>query len=362
MVLGSQSESLHPEQRSGVTVPQSMSPTSTSEDLVAAVFGLLVVAAVYFDGRAHVLDLADSFFTPWHAALYGGLLLLIAWLAVISRRAATRYGHHRLGVIPAGYGLAISGAALFAVGGVVDMIWHQIFGVEFGIDALLSPAHLVLFVGGVLLLSGPIRAFRLRTIPLSLLTRLPPTLAVLGITAIAAFSLSFLSGFVTDSATFAVLRAPEGTDAHIMSESIAATGLASYVITSLVVVVPLSYLIRVRLAALGTAILLVTSVALLASVLMNFQEMGTVIAALVAGALVDVVLRALRRLDASLRAQELVLATLLPLLLWSGQILVTDMEQGVLWSVEMVTGAVILSALASLATVFSLGPVSASHS
>ena len=357
MISSEQTKAERSGQRSSADVRRNTITSSGTEDLVAALFGILIVVALYLDGRAHVLGLPDSFFTPWHAFLYGGLLLFIAWLAVISRRAATRHRLARVAVIPAGYGYAVVGAGLFTVGGVSDLIWHQIFGVEFGLDALLSPTHLLLFVGGALMLTGPVRAFHGPAVRLTMVTRVSATLAVLGITAIAAFALSFLSGFITDSATFAVGRAPSGTEAHILAESLAEAGLGSYVITTLVLVIPLVYLERLRLATVGTTSLLVTSVALLATTLENFQNTGIVIAAFGAAALTDVALLALRRVHVSLRAQELALAALLPLLLWSGQLLVTNMTQGVLWSLEMVTGVVIVSALAAFATVFVLGPV-----
>lgn len=330
--------------------------SSVAEDLVAAALGLLIVTALYFDGRAHVLELPDSFFTPWHAFLYGGLLLLSGWLGVISRRAAMRQRSERPLVIPAGYGYAVVGAVLFAVGGIADMIWHQIFGIENGIDALLSPTHLLLFVTGALLLSGPIRAFHRRGAPASKLQRVPPTMALLGITAIAAFALIFLSGFITEAPTFAVGQAPEGTDADIMADGVAQEGLASYLITSLLLVVPLTYLIRSRLILPGIATVLVTWLALLANVVEDFQIADAVIAALIAAALTDILLLALQRLGCSPRGQELVVAAVLPLLLWSAQLLAMNLAKEVLWSVEMVAGVVLLSGLISFATVFVLRP------
>lgn len=47
--------------------------------------------------------------------------------------------------------------SVFGLGGVLDLLWHTAFGVEQGIDALLSPSHLTLFVGGMLLLTAPVR-------------------------------------------------------------------------------------------------------------------------------------------------------------------------------------------------------------
>ena len=340
--------------RSG-PAPGHAAVTLVAEDLVTSVLGLLIVTAVYLDGRAHVLGLPDSFFTPWHAFLYGGLLLLVGWLAVLGRRVAARQRVARLAVVPAGYGHAVAGAAVFGVGGISDMVWHQLFGVEFGIDALLSPTHLALFAGGALLFSGPIRASRLRASPSSRLMGLPATLAVTAITAVAAFALSYLSGFLADQATIAVSHAPEGTTEHIAGEAIASAGLASYLVTSLVIAVPLALLIRFGQAVPGTVTFLVTSLALLASVLADFPNPGVIIAAVAAGAVADLALVGLGGLGASMRVRELVMAPLLPLLLWPAQLVAVAAAEPVLWSPEMVTGVVIVSAGVSFAAVFVLG-------
>lgn len=197
----------------------------------------------------------------------------------------------RLAIIPAGYGQAVAGAAVFAAGGVGDMVWHQLFGVEFGIDALLSPTHLALFAGGALLFSGPIRAARLRRGASSPWTGLPAVLSGTAIAAVAAFALSYLSGFLADQATVALSHAPEGTAEHITSEAMASAGLASYLVTSRVMVTPLASLIRHGLALPGAATFLVVSLAVLASVVLaDFPNPGVILAAAVAGVLADVAL------------------------------------------------------------------------
>ena len=43
-------------------------------------------------------------------------------------------------------------------GAIGDMFWHIVFGIEVSIDALLSPTHLLLLIGALLILSGPLRA------------------------------------------------------------------------------------------------------------------------------------------------------------------------------------------------------------
>src|SRR3712207_6778724 len=59
---------------------------------------------------------------------------------------------------PAGYGLSFGGGVVFLAGGLLDMLWHLLFGIEANIEALLSPAHLLLALGATLLISGPLRA------------------------------------------------------------------------------------------------------------------------------------------------------------------------------------------------------------
>jgi hypothetical protein len=60
--------------------------------------------------------------------------------------------------VPTGYELSLLGAGIFLVGGVADMAWHIVFGIEANVDALFSPTHLILAVGGVLMASGPLRS------------------------------------------------------------------------------------------------------------------------------------------------------------------------------------------------------------
>lgn len=60
--------------------------------------------------------------------------------------------------VPDAYRLAAVGLGVSAVGGIGDGIWHTVFGVEIGIDALLSPTHLVLLTGGLLILWTPVRS------------------------------------------------------------------------------------------------------------------------------------------------------------------------------------------------------------
>ena len=105
-----------------------------------------------------------SFFTPWHAVLYSGYLVVALFLA------ATIVANHAKGTpwrrsYPAGYGASVIGAVIFAVAGVGDLLWHTLFGIEKGIEGLISPSHLALALGAILILTGPLGAAWRRTLP-----------------------------------------------------------------------------------------------------------------------------------------------------------------------------------------------------
>ena len=60
-------------------------PYDGVQDVLTAALGAIVVVAIHLDGHAHVLNLPDSFFTPWHGVLYGGVTALSGWLLLLGR-------------------------------------------------------------------------------------------------------------------------------------------------------------------------------------------------------------------------------------------------------------------------------------
>ena len=120
---------------------------------------LWLFAGLYLDGWAHnnIPEQIDSFFTPWHAVLYSGYAVSAAILGV-TYIFNVRKGYHWLQALPLAYMTSLLGAAIFAVSGNLDFIWHWLFGFEENIEALVSPSHLILAVGGVMIMSGPLRA------------------------------------------------------------------------------------------------------------------------------------------------------------------------------------------------------------
>jgi hypothetical protein len=127
----------------------------------AALSGVSVIG-LYLDGWAHNnIQSIETFFTPWHAVLYSGftaVAVLMAYAMSRNRRA----GYRGLDAVPAGYLVSAVGILVYGIGGVGDLIWHTIFGIESRVEALLSPSHLTLLVGAALFRIGPLRAAWLR--------------------------------------------------------------------------------------------------------------------------------------------------------------------------------------------------------
>jgi hypothetical protein len=120
---------------------------------------LWLFAGLYLDGWAHnnIPDQIDSFFTPWHLVLYSGYAVSAAILGV-TYILNVRKGYYWLQALPSVYMTSLLGAVIFAVAGNLDFIWHWLFGFEENVEALVSPSHLSLAVGGVMMMSGPLRA------------------------------------------------------------------------------------------------------------------------------------------------------------------------------------------------------------
>jgi len=86
-------------------------------DWIMSLLSAAFVGGLFLDGWAHTHGrVDDTFFTPWHAVLYGGwgacLLMLVGTLL----RNVAR-GRSWRAALPTGYGLSLAGALLWFVAG-----------------------------------------------------------------------------------------------------------------------------------------------------------------------------------------------------------------------------------------------------
>jgi hypothetical protein len=125
-------------------------------DCAYASLCVCIAAGFFLDAWAHGHVPVESFFTPYHAVFYGGLLALGAVVAggALVRRAR---GFARREWVRPTYRLAVLGFPVFVIAGIADLIKHTFFGVEEGLNALLSPTHQALGFGLFLLATGPIQ-------------------------------------------------------------------------------------------------------------------------------------------------------------------------------------------------------------
>ena len=110
---------------------------------------LFIVAMLWFfigawiDSSAHtyLLDDIETFFTPWHAVLYSGY----AFSVLVAMYVKNKIKDYKFDV-------GVLGAVIFGIGGASDAVWHTLLGIETGVEPLVSPSHLMLFLGAFLML------------------------------------------------------------------------------------------------------------------------------------------------------------------------------------------------------------------
>jgi hypothetical protein len=155
-----------------------------------------LVAGISIDGWAHntIRPLIDTFFTPWHAILYSGYLATAAVLVVTVARNRTPELTWR-SALPEGYDLALVGAVVFGVAGLLDMVWHMVFGIEVDTGTLLSPTHLGLALGGALIITGPMRAAWFRTGDESWSRHLTAVVSLAGLVTLLTFMTQYANPF-----------------------------------------------------------------------------------------------------------------------------------------------------------------------
>lgn len=304
-------------------------------------FGLWMIAGLFLDGWAHSNQKPDSFFTPWHGVLYSGFTAATAFgaLAVWRRHQQGRPWRE---AVPTGHGYSIIGIALFASGAFGDLLWHQAFGVEVSAEALLSPTHLLLMIGGILAMTGPLRAAWTETGVAPPLSELAPAIASVALVgALAMFFTMYASPFGTDVARFASVR----TDIHDLSTAtpeafaqLRETSLLTGILLATVLLITPALLLlrRWRLPA-GSLTLMFTLLASSAAALGELERPLLVTGVLAAGIAGDLLV--------ARSAPLLLIAGVLPAVVWTGYFAGVQLQYGMRWTAPMWTGAIVLSAL-----------------
>jgi hypothetical protein len=330
------------------------------DHLITMLFAFWTLFGVFLDGWAHseIIGTLESFFTPWHAVLYAGFTGAAAWIAYQSMRFQRRGAAFDLARIPVGYGLALMGVAVFGANGVGDMIWHGIFGIEDGIEALLSPTHLGLFLGMAFMLTAPLRAawHSPDDVDRSFRTFFPTLLSLTLSTAGIAFFVMYLSPLKEQASALEYTHwvAMQGEDFVEMQHGF---GVAGILVSTIILLAPLLVALRRFSLPFGSITFLGTLVGVGMVAIEGFHNGEVAFSYMLAGLAGDVLVRLLDPRAENV-ARFRAFAALLPLIVWSAYFAIMQITEGVGWVVEFWGGSVVLASLTgfALATLMTLPP------
>lgn len=298
---------------------------------------LVFLGGLYLDGWAHNHGKVDnSFFTVWHAFFYSGfalVALLLLGTLVVNRLRGLPWQR----ALPQGYQLSLLGVLIFAAGGVGDLIWHELFGIEEDFEALLSPTHLMLGLGLALVVTGPLRAAWQRPGRQPTWTQIAP--ALLSLTAL----ISDLTFFMMFS--HPLFSTTGGRFHHEFNNEVGqVAGVLGLMIVGAILVAPLLLALRRWTLPVGS-LTLVWSINLVAMTILGYKQVDSIwmAAAMIgAAAVVDLGLWQLRpHVDATTVLRLFAFAA--PVLLFSAYYLGLLVTEGTRWSVHLVTGSVAMA-------------------
>lgn len=325
-------------------------------DWIMAILTVWLIGGIHVDGWAHQhVPGLETFFTPWHALFYSGVVTIAGFLT------AALVGNHLRGyawtrALPAGYGLSMIGVIVFLLGGLGDMLWHTLLGIEVSVEALLSPSHLTLATGGLLITAGPFRAawVRFRSQGLSFFTLLPMLISVSMLLSIFTFFTQYGSLFASSWPG----RNKEVFTRQLMEFNVS-IGLIGLLFQSVLLMGLTLLLVRRWALPFGSLTFLYTvNIGLLTY--MRDRQLSTGIwpligVALVTGLAADLFIRRFRPSVAH-RAAFRVFAAGVPALLYALYFLALQLSGGVWWTTAVWTGAIFLAAAAGLFTSYAVLP------
>jgi hypothetical protein len=306
-----------------------------------------LVGGVFLDGWAHNhIPALETFFTPWHAVLYSGYFAVAAFLV------CTLVYNHRRGAawqqaVPAGYGLSVFGAAIFGAGGGLDLTWHLLFGIEKSIDALLSPTHLILALGVVLMVSGPLRAAWYRSPSQTRENRVylfPMILSLTFILAILSFFTQYADPIVTSWAN------------QFTSEPLRELGITSILLQAAILMGGILLVVRRWRLPLGTfAIIFLIKSALSSVLAVSSPVIAVAFVGLLIGFTIDLVYLWLKPSVERGLAFHL-FAFVVPIVNTAAYFLGLAAIHGIAWSVNLWAGSIVLSGVVGLLLSYVLLP------
>lgn len=304
-----------------------------------------LVAGLQLDAWAHAtIPELETFWTPWHAVLYSGIAAcggVLAWL--VHRQLPPRPTVGALLALPPALRVAVAGMALLLVGGGIDTLWHNLFGIEQELEIFVSPSHVLIILGMVLVAAGP--ALMRASLPDGGRPGVGDTVLVLASALLAGLPLQIFTLHAN------VLGWPHlGSGEHPMpvigTDALAVHG---YVTSTVLLLVPVLLTGRRWTLPVGIAPVLVGVPAATLWVIFGEGDGWYPVAVTLAAVLTEIVLRAGRRVVAGLPADGrwVALGTAAPVVLWGAVLaagaVLTPAAYG--WNVHTTTGILLITAV-----------------
>ncbi|HKZ70842.1 MAG TPA: hypothetical protein VJ020_12220 [Anaerolineales bacterium] len=322
-------------------------------DLPATLLAQWLTVGTFLDGFAHhnLPESLETFFTPWHGVLYAGFLALAGFILFHQfRNMANGYAWNS--ALPAGYSFTLVGIAVFGLSGLGDFIWHTLFGIEEGVEALLSPTHLMLAAGGLLLVSSPLRAalrrFAGATKP-GWKNLFPALLSAMLVLSVLMFFTEYANTIFSPEQ---VVENPLADTPELFVHYLTAVGVAGVLIPTAFVIGAVLFIIRRWTLPIGALTLIVSGSGLLMA-LFHYHEMMTypqVLIPIAGGGLIAELAYAWLRPSAEREREMRVFSFVVPLALYAVFFTVLVLTTGVWWSIHMWTGVPFMAGVVGLLT------------
>ncbi len=362
---------LHPRAASRTLVHAAHRPRLTwHQESVTCLISTWLLCGLYMDGWAHAnQSTLDSITTPWHGIFYGSFAVLAGWI-VWHLRFHHDNGHRSLAAIPEGYAGALIGIAIFMVSAIGDQIWHEVWGIERDLKAFLSPTHLGLVIGMILIISAPMRSAwsdpEISRRP-SFMRVLPGFWSLTLVAMLILLMYQYIATFPSDLAAIShdgfVNNFPGTAPEALLGVYINRfdiQGIAMLHVTNYIVLVPLLLGLRRWRFPFGCTTIYFTALGASVAIPYQYNKAWTVLGVAVAGLLCDLLLQKLRPSPAHVWAFR-GFALLSPIVLWVSYFVTLEIAYGIGWDLELWTGTVVLASLTTLGIAYAMVPTPFPH-
>ncbi|MGX6600629.1 hypothetical protein ACWKSP_00610 [Micromonosporaceae bacterium Da 78-11] len=318
------------------------------ERWVLLVASAWLVIGLQLDAYAHATTPElETFWTPWHGVLYSGIAasgFTLLW--IMRSRLPNIPTYHTLLALPNALRLPLIGMALLLVGGGVDTLWHNVFGIEQGLEIFVSPSHELIIAGMVLVAAGP--ALLLTGKPGRGLSVADGTLTTVS----ALFSVLPLHIYSLHASAIGSIYLGQGDD-PVLIFSLDAQMVHGYLFSTVLLLAPILILGRRWRLPIAVPTVLVAVPAVLMHLMFSTDDPwwpALTVAAAAAGT--ELVLRlGARFVPMPTEVRWATLGLLAPVGLWGTLFVVGEAEVGVGWNIHLVSGVLTLVAITGLVTV-----------